>query len=93
MPEILEGPPALSEFRRQALLDRCREICPAIGGLSVNLLYMVGFLEAPDGELRQRLRQVLAVGDDFPPPPLPPSTSDTVFWDLFKSRDETNFFV
>ena len=57
MPEILEGPPALSEFRRQALLDRCREICPAIGGLSVNLLYMVGFLEAPDGELRQRLRR------------------------------------
>ncbi|MBQ42828.1 MAG: phosphoribosylformylglycinamidine synthase [Gemmatimonadetes bacterium] len=72
MPEILEGPPALSEFRRQALLDRCREICPAIGGLSVNLLYMVGFLEAPDGELRQRLRQVLAVGDDLPPPHISP---------------------
>jgi phosphoribosylformylglycinamidine synthase len=67
MPDILEGPPALSEFRRQALLDRCREICPAIGDVSVNLIYMVSFREAPEGELRQHLRQVLAVGDDLRP--------------------------
>ena len=33
MPLVIPGPPALSDFRRAALLERCRALCPAIAGI------------------------------------------------------------
>ena len=59
MPRTLQGAPALSEFRRHALLERCRTIYPDIVDLRIDFFYMVRFRETLDSALDDLLNQVL----------------------------------
>ena len=56
---IFEGPPALSDFRRAALLQRCRAVLPRISGLSATHLYLVHLKRAPDPGEHACLEQIL----------------------------------
>ena len=53
------GPPALSPFRRDALLARCRARCPQLSGLEVHYLYLVHLSRPLQGAEAERLAQVL----------------------------------
>ncbi len=56
---IFDGPPALSDFRRAALLERCRAALPRLAGLSATHLYLVHLKRALDAAERVRLEQIL----------------------------------
>ena len=56
---IFEGPPALSDFRRAALLQRCRAVLPRLSGLSAIHLYLVHLKRALDPGEHARLEQIL----------------------------------
>ena len=56
---IFEGPPALSDFRRAALLQRCRAVLPRLSGLSAIHLYLVHLKRALDPGGHARLKQIL----------------------------------
>ena len=59
MPLIFAGPPALSDFRRAALLERCRAVLPRLAGLGATHLYLV-YPERPiDAAEQTRLEQIL----------------------------------
>ena len=53
------GTPALSPFRRDALLARCRARCPQLSGLEVHYLYLVHLSRPLQGAEAERLAQVL----------------------------------
>ncbi|MBI2503206.1 MAG: phosphoribosylformylglycinamidine synthase, partial [Candidatus Latescibacteria bacterium] len=53
------GPPALSPFRRDALLARCRALLPQLTGLEVRFLYLVHLSRPLQGAEAERLAQVL----------------------------------
>ena len=92
MPFIFDGPAALSEFRRTALLERCRAICPAIRDLQAHHFYMILPIEARDDalpalddDLRQRLNRVLDPDGSLPQP----HAGDTSFEVLISPRPGT----
>jgi phosphoribosylformylglycinamidine synthase len=53
------GPPALSPFRCDALLARCRAWLPQLSGLEVHFVYLVHLNRPLQGDEAQRLAQVL----------------------------------
>ena len=54
-----DGPPALTAFRRAALLERCRRCAPRVRALEARFLYMAWFAEPPAAGAVRRLGQVL----------------------------------
>ena len=64
----LAGAPALSDFRLERLLERLREVVPAVRGLEAHHRYYLDADEAAlDGEARERLSKLLdATGADEP---------------------------
>ena len=54
-----DGPPALTAFRRAALLERCRRCAPRVRALEARFLYMAWFDEPPAAGAVRRLGQVL----------------------------------
>ena len=60
--QLFDGPPALSPFRRAALLERCRECAPGVRGLEARFLYMAWFDEPPAAGAVRRLGEVLGAG-------------------------------
>jgi phosphoribosylformylglycinamidine synthase len=68
---FLHGPAALSEFRRMALLERCRAMCPAISGLQARFFYTAAHTAASQTEvdaLGERLARVLDIDGDVVDP-------------------------
>ena len=62
MPQLFfEGPPALSAFRRAALLARCRQAVTSVQSVAAHYLYMARIESRPDAETRQRLATLLGV--------------------------------
>ncbi|MCY3735522.1 MAG: phosphoribosylformylglycinamidine synthase [Gemmatimonadaceae bacterium] len=59
---FFDGPPALSPFRRAALLDRCRQSAPRVRGLEARFLYMAWFDQPPAAGAVCRLGEVLGAG-------------------------------
>ncbi|MBM3278738.1 MAG: phosphoribosylformylglycinamidine synthase [Candidatus Handelsmanbacteria bacterium] len=53
------GPPALSPFRRDALLARCRALLPQLSGLETRHLYLAHLSRPLQGAEAERLGQVL----------------------------------
>ena len=67
MPLFFDGPAALSEFRRVALLERCRVISPSISDLRARFFYIAAHTAGSRTEvaaLRERLARVLDVDGD-----------------------------
>ena len=61
--QLFDGPPALSPFRRAALLERCRESAPGVRALDARFLYMAWFDEPPAAGAVDRLGAVLGAGE------------------------------
>ncbi|MCC7265224.1 MAG: phosphoribosylformylglycinamidine synthase [Candidatus Latescibacteria bacterium] len=60
------GPPALSPFRRDALLARCRTRLPQLTGLEVHYRYLVQLNRPLQGNEAERLAQVLGAAPAAP---------------------------
>ena len=64
----LPGPNALSDFRREALLQRCRQAEPAVRGLEARHFYLVHWQGGDRGRL-----EALVFGDPAGPGRPPPT--------------------
>jgi len=65
MPLVFAGPRALSEFRRLALLARCRQVCPRVVALETRYEYLVQLEDQAEVDV-ERLRAVLGLVDPCP---------------------------
>ena len=59
---FFDGPPALSAFRRAALLERCRRLAPRVRALEARFLYMAWFDGPPAAAAVRRLGEILGAG-------------------------------
>jgi phosphoribosylformylglycinamidine synthase len=64
-----EGGPALSAFRRQALLPALQQVDPAVTGLDTRHVHWVAMPRPLDGPERNRLEALLDDGSRLPAPP------------------------
>ena len=55
------GPPALSAFRRAAVLEQCRETVPSMVGLDADFVFAISLQDTPDRQTMERLEGVLDV--------------------------------
>ena len=60
MPLVFPGPRALSEFRRIALLERCRQVCSPVAHLETRYEYLVQLEDQTEVDV-ERLRAVLGL--------------------------------
>jgi phosphoribosylformylglycinamidine synthase len=61
------GPPALSDFRRLPLLERCRQALPDLDDLQTTYFYAVQLERPINTEDQARLTRILDVSDPVPP--------------------------
>jgi phosphoribosylformylglycinamidine synthase len=62
---LLDGPAALSDFRRRALLQKCRRHVPQLDGMEARFFYMVHLDDSPSATQRRRLEDILPLAGPF----------------------------